>query len=77
MSEPPASEGRSPEELLRWRKRLIAVLAVNVICLIIGVGGFIAHVASHAEWLLWVFYASIALGLGAQMWLVIGFMRSR
>ncbi len=77
MSEPPTGEERSPAELLRWRRRLIGVLIVNLICLIGGVGAFIAHVATQTEWLLWIFYAAIALGLAAQIWLVVGFMRAR
>jgi hypothetical protein len=58
------------------KKRLVTMVAIDVACLIVGVGAIIGHLAFDIAPLLWVFVAAVALGVGAQLWFILGWMRA-
>ena len=58
------------------KKRLNAMIAIDVVCLIVGVAAIVGNVAYDIAPLLWVFVAAAVIGMGAQVWFVHGLMKS-
>jgi len=58
------------------KKRLMTMVAIDVACLILGVAAIIGHVAFDVGPLLWAFVAAVVVGVGAQLWFILGWMRS-
>jgi hypothetical protein len=58
------------------KKRLHAMIAIDVVCLIIGVAAIVGNVAYDIAPLLWVFIAAAVIGMGAQVWFVLGLMKA-
>jgi hypothetical protein len=58
------------------KKRLNAMIAIDVVCLIVGVAAIVGNVAYDIAPLLWVFVAAAAIGMGAQVWFVHGLMKA-
>ena len=58
------------------KKRLNAMIAIDVVCLIVGVAAIIGNVAYDIAPLLWVFVAAAVIGMGAQIWFVRGLMKT-
>ncbi len=58
------------------KKRLTAMIAIDVVCLIVGVAAIVGNVAYDIAPLLWVFVAAAVIGIGAQIWFVLGLMKA-
>jgi hypothetical protein len=58
------------------KKRLNAMVAIDVVCLIVGVAAIVGNVAYDIAPLLWVFVAAAVIGMGAQIWFVLGLMKA-
>ena len=58
------------------KKRLNAMIAIDVVCLIVGVAAIVGNVAFDIAPLLWVFIAAAVIGMGAQIWFVHGLMKA-
>jgi membrane protein YdbS with pleckstrin-like domain len=58
------------------KKRLTAMIAIDVVCLIVGVAAIVGNVAYDIAPLLWVFVAAAVIGMLAQVWFVRGLMKS-
>jgi hypothetical protein len=58
------------------KKRLNAMIAIDVVCLIVGVAAIVGNVAYDIAPLLWVFVAAAVIGMGAQIWFVHGLMKA-
>jgi hypothetical protein len=58
------------------KKRLNAMIAIDVVCLIVGVAAIVGNVAYDIAPLLWVFVAAAVIGMGAQVWFVHGLMKA-
>ena len=58
------------------KKRLNAMIAIDVVCLIVGVAAIVGNVAYDIAPLLWVFIAAAVIGMGAQIWFVLGLMKA-
>ena len=58
------------------KKRLNAMIAIDVVCLIVGVAAIVGNVAYDIAPLLWVFIAAAVIGMGAQIWFVHGLMKA-
>ena len=58
------------------KKRLNAMIAIDVVCLIVGVAAIVGNVAYDIAPLLWVFIAAAVIGMGAQVWFVLGLMKA-
>lgn len=59
------------------QRRLIITLAINGVCALAAVAGIIGGLAFHIDWMNWLFLAALLIGFGAQIWLLIGFLRQR
>jgi hypothetical protein len=58
------------------KKRLTTMIAIDVVCLIVGVAAIVGNVAYDIAPLLWVFVAAAVVGMGAQVWFVHGLMKA-
>ena len=58
------------------KKRLNAMIAIDVVCLVVGVAAIVGNVAYDIAPLLWVFVAAAVIGMGAQIWFVRGLMKT-
>jgi hypothetical protein len=58
------------------KKRLNAMIAIDVVCLVVGVAAIVGNVAYDIAPLLWVFVAAAVIGMGAQIWFVHGLMKA-
>ena len=58
------------------KKRLNAMIAIDVVCLVVGVAAIVGNVAYDIAPLLWVFVAAAVIGMGAQIWFVRGLMKA-
>jgi hypothetical protein len=58
------------------KKRLIAMLTIDVVCFVLAGAAIVGHVALGVFWLLPVFLLAIFIGLGAQLWFILGWMRA-
>jgi hypothetical protein len=59
------------------QKRLITTLAINGVCVLAAVAGIVGGMVFHVDWMNWLFLAGLLVGFGAQIWLIIGFLRGR
>jgi len=62
-------------DVVRHRKRLMWMIAVDAICFLVALGAIVGNVSFHIGWLLWVFLAAMLAGFGAQGWLIMGLTR--
>jgi len=58
------------------RKRLTTMLAIDLVCFLLAGAAIIGHVAMDQSWLLPVFILAIVVGLGAQIWFILGWMKA-
>ena len=58
------------------KKRLNTMIAIDVVCLALGAGSIIGHVAVGVKPLRWAFVACAAVGVGAQLWFLAGLFKS-
>ena len=57
------------------RRRLIIMVSVVVVCAIVAVASIIGSLAFHVGWMLWTFGLALVVGFGAQIWMIVGFVR--
>ena len=58
------------------KRRLFAMIAIDVVCLIVAAAAIVGYVAGHVAILGPVFVAAIAVGVGAQIWFIVSFARA-
>jgi 1,4-dihydroxy-2-naphthoate octaprenyltransferase len=58
------------------KKRLTTMFAIDVVCFLLAGVAVIGYVAFKQGWLAPVFIGSIAVGLGAQIWFILGWMKA-
>jgi 1,4-dihydroxy-2-naphthoate octaprenyltransferase len=58
------------------KKRLTTMFAIDVVCFVLAGVAVIGYVAFKQGWLAPVFIGSIAVGLGAQIWFILGWMKA-
>lgn len=58
------------------KKRLTAMFAIDAVCFVLAGAAIIGYVAAKIGWLMPVFLAAIAVGLGAQIWFILGWMKA-
>ena len=69
--------GPEPIDVTLQRRRLIAMAAINGVCVVIAVASAIGFVSFHIGWLGAVFAAAVLAGFVAQIWQVLGLRRKR
>ena len=74
MSNPaPAPEPiPAPIDVAKQRRRFTIMVAVDAVCLLIGVIAVVGALNFHIGWLRWVFGLAVIVGFGAQVWLIAG-----
>ena len=58
------------------KKRLTTMFAIDVVCFVLAGVAVIGYVAFKLDWLAPVFVGAIAVGLGAQIWFILGWMKA-
>jgi 1,4-dihydroxy-2-naphthoate octaprenyltransferase len=58
------------------KKRLTTMFAIDVVCFVLAGAAVIGYVAAKIDWLAPVFIGAIAVGLGAQIWFILGWMKA-
>ena len=58
------------------KKRLTTMFAIDVVCFVLAGVAVIGYVAFRLDWLAPVFIGAIAVGLGAQIWFILGWMKA-
>jgi hypothetical protein len=58
------------------KKRLTTMFAIDVVCFVLAGAAVIGYVAAGVGWLAPVFIGAIAVGLGAQIWFILGWMKA-
>jgi 1,4-dihydroxy-2-naphthoate octaprenyltransferase len=65
----------NPADALQ-KKRLTTMFAIDVVCFLLAGVAVVGYVAFKQGWLAPVFIGSIAVGLGAQIWFILGWMKA-
>jgi CHASE2 domain-containing sensor protein len=65
----------NPADALQ-KKRLTTMFAIDVVCFVLAGAAVIGYVAFNLGWLAPVFVGAIAVGLGAQIWFILGWMKA-
>jgi nitrate reductase NapE component len=58
------------------KRRMMVMLAIDVVCLIIAVAAAVGAFAFGVAWLQLVFGAALLAGFGAQIWFIAGIRRT-
>lgn len=58
------------------KKRLTTMLAIDVVCFVLAGVAIVGYLAAKIDWLAPVFIGAIAVGLGAQIWFILGWMKA-
>jgi 1,4-dihydroxy-2-naphthoate octaprenyltransferase len=58
------------------KKRLTTMFAIDAVCFVLAGAAVIGYVAAGIGWLAPVFIGAIAVGLGAQIWFILGWMKA-
>ena len=58
------------------KKRLTTMFAIDVVCFLLAGAAVVGYVAFDLGWLAPVFVGAIAVGLGAQIWFILGWMKA-
>jgi Na+/glutamate symporter len=58
------------------KTRLMLMLAITAVCFVLAAASIVGHLAYGVGWLLPAFVACIAVGVAAQVWFVLGLMKS-
>ena len=58
------------------KKRLTTMFAIDVVCFVLAGAAVIGYVAAGIGWLAPVFIGAIGVGLGAQIWFILGWMKA-
>jgi hypothetical protein len=66
-----------PSDVTGLRRRLIAMVAIDGVCALVAVIAIVGYLSFHVGWMGALFAAALVTGFGAQIWFIIGFVRSR
>lgn len=58
------------------KKRLTTMFAIDAVCFVLAGAAVIGYLAAGLGWLAPVFIGAIAVGLGAQIWFILGWMKA-
>ncbi|HWW25964.1 MAG TPA: hypothetical protein VNZ85_08740 [Caulobacter sp.] len=58
------------------KKRLTTMFAIDVVCFVLAGAAVIGYLAAGIGWLAPVFIGAITVGLGAQIWFILGWMKA-
>jgi 1,4-dihydroxy-2-naphthoate octaprenyltransferase len=58
------------------KKRLTTMFAIDLVCFVLAGAAVIGYVAAGIGWLAPVFIGAIVIGLGAQIWFILGWMKA-
>jgi 1,4-dihydroxy-2-naphthoate octaprenyltransferase len=58
------------------KKRLTTMFAIDAVCFVLAGAAVIGYVALGKDWLAPVFIGAIAVGVGAQIWFILGWMKA-
>jgi 1,4-dihydroxy-2-naphthoate octaprenyltransferase len=58
------------------KKRLTTMFAIDVVCFLLAGVAVVGYVAFKQGWLAPVFIGAIAVGLGTQIWFILGWMKA-
>jgi len=58
------------------KKRLTMMLVIDVVCFVLAGVAIYCAVSLGMDWAKLAFVAAIAVGLGAQVWFILGWMRA-
>jgi len=58
------------------KKRLTTMFAIDLVCFLLAGAAVVGYVAFDQGWLAPVFIGAIAVGLGAQIWFILGWMKA-
>lgn len=64
------------DDAVLQKKRLTTMLVIDVVCFVLAGAAIVGHLAMDIVWLLPAFLVLVAVGLGAQIWFVLGWMRA-
>ena len=59
------------------RRRLTAMLAINLVCIVVAAASALQMIAHHAAWAGWPFAGAIIAGFGSHLWLVLGLPKAK
>src|SRR5205814_1058873 len=59
------------------QRRLIIVLAINGVAALVAIAGIVGGLAFHVGWMNWLFVGALIVGFGAQIWLIVRFVRDK
>lgn len=62
----------APIDVVRQRKRLMAMLAFDFLCVVVAIAAVVGYLGFHIAWLGAVFALAMLAGFAAQVWLVAG-----
>lgn len=65
----------NPADALQ-KKRLTTMFAIDVVCFLLAGAAVVGYVGFKQGWLAPVFVGAIAVGLGAQIWFILGWMKA-
>jgi hypothetical protein len=54
------------------RRRLATMLAINLLCVLVGGAAAFGALAHHVLWMALVFVGALVVGFGAHIWLMLG-----
>jgi len=58
------------------KKRLTTMFTIDAVCFVLAGAAVVGYVAFDKGWLAPVFIGAIAVGLGAQIWFILGWMKA-
>jgi 1,4-dihydroxy-2-naphthoate octaprenyltransferase len=58
------------------KKRLTTMFAIDAVCFVLAGAAVVGYVALDKPWLAPVFIGAIAVGIGAQIWFILGWMKA-
>jgi hypothetical protein len=57
------------------RRRLAVMLAINIVCVLVGGLAALGAFVGHVQGLIYLFAAALVTGFAAHLWLMLGFAR--
>jgi hypothetical protein len=59
-------------EVAVQRRRLATMLAINLLCVVVGGVAAFGALAHHILWMAFVFVGALVIGFAAHVWLMLG-----
>jgi hypothetical protein len=64
-------------QLAALRRRLMAMIVMVAVCVLVAAGAVVGYLSFHIAWMGGLFAVAMIAGFAAQIWLVVGFARTR